>query len=385
MGAVLAGTLGVAACTAGSTAATRVTTAVSTASPLATSLVTKGDSWAILPVSADPVYWQVLSRPTGSAAWRLVTPPGVADSGGIVATPSGGGDSLTAGILPSQQRTFSPLAVTSDGGITWAPAGPVQAPLAASPSALTGQDSATGQVTAAKSNLAALLGDGTIQLGQGSRWQTLAKPGSIAASPAGKGCGTVTISSLSFWGDNTVIAAGGCGTGGTLADFTDTPGTGWQRLPAPVAGQLVGYTDGMQLVRTKAGLAALWAVGWSAYSPLSPAPPPRPESAGPTGWTSSGALPVSGAPTASGTLAGLSGWVLLPGRRGAVVSEASTAGAKPKWRVLPQAPSHTAVLAAGPDSSVDALAVSGTTVTVWRLKGNATAWSRVQSISVPIQ
>ncbi|HEY6791987.1 MAG TPA: hypothetical protein VI365_32205 [Trebonia sp.] len=48
-------------------------------------------------------------------------------------------------------------------------------------------------------------------------------------------------------------------------------------------------------------------------------------------------------------------------------------------------PAQTAVLASGPDGAIDALAPSGTTLTVWRLAPGAAAWSRVQTVKVPIQ
>jgi hypothetical protein len=48
-------------------------------------------------------------------------------------------------------------------------------------------------------------------------------------------------------------------------------------------------------------------------------------------------------------------------------------------------PAHTSVLAAGPGGALDALAVSGDSLAVWRLAAKATVWSKVQAISVPIQ
>src|SRR4029079_13829265 len=35
-------------------------------------------------------FWQLLVRPAAGQAWRLATPPGVADNGGLVATAPGG-------------------------------------------------------------------------------------------------------------------------------------------------------------------------------------------------------------------------------------------------------------------------------------------------------
>ena len=77
--------------------------------------------------------------------------------------------------------------------------------------------------------------------------------------------------------------------------------------------------------------------------------------------------------------------MLLPGGRAATVSVLGTTSGGPQWLLLPSVPSHTSVLASGPDGAVDALAVSGDTLTVWRLVPRATAWSKVQAISVPIQ
>ncbi len=45
-------------------------------------------------------FWQLFVRPAGSAEWKLVTPPGVADNGGLV-TADVGAQSLITGI-PAQ-------------------------------------------------------------------------------------------------------------------------------------------------------------------------------------------------------------------------------------------------------------------------------------------
>jgi hypothetical protein len=43
------------------------------------------------------------------------------------------------------------------------------------------------------------------------------------------------------------------------------------------------------------------------------------------------------------------------------------------------------VLASGPGGAVDALAVTGARVTVWRLARASTIWTKIQSIAVPVQ
>jgi hypothetical protein len=333
---------------------------------LATSLDSTGDAWAVLPVSANPSFWEVLVRPTRSATWKLVTPPGVADNGGLVAASTGG--SLTVAVGPSQSLLFSPLASTANAGATWSTGGPLGAGVAASPGALA----ADGD------RLVAVLGDGTIVLSAnaGSSWQTVAKPGAIAASPAGRGCGTVAVTSVSFGvTDSQLLAAGSCGTSGATAIFSYTASGGWQRLSLPASGPLVRFAPGLALVRATTGLTALWDGGWYAHAPLaSTATLPAPR------WTASAPLPITGTITASGTLAGGGAWLLLPGGRAATIG-----GPGQQWLLLPPMPAKTTVLAAGPSGTVDALAVSGATLTVWRLAHGATVWTKTQAITVPVQ
>ena len=336
----------------------------------------------MVPVSADPAFWEVFARPSGSSSWRLVTPPGVADNGGLVAS-AYGNSSLTVAVRPSDKLVFSPLAATADGGGSWSTGGPIGSAVAASPDALA----------ASAGKLLALLSDGAIETSsdQGSTWSALAAPGAIAASPAGRGCGgAVRVTSISFGiGGAQVLAGGSCGTSGT-AVFSYSPGTGWQRLSQPAGGQLIRLTAGVALVRGAAGLSALWyGFGWYAYSPLATPNPVATRN----GWDASAPLPVTGRVVASGTLLDGSGplsaygtWVLLSGGRAATVSRpASAAKGAAQWVLLPPVPSGTSVLASGPSGATDALAVWGATVTVWRLEPRATVWSKVQTINVPVQ
>jgi hypothetical protein len=328
---------------------------------MTTSIDTATDDWAVVPMAANPAFWEVFVRPANSSTWQLVTPPGVASNGGIVAA-AAGASSLTVAVRPNQDLLYSPTAATSDSGSTWSTETPINAAVAASPDAL----SAYG------SNLVTLLSNGAIDESSnaGTTWSTLAKPGAIAASPAGKACGgTLRVTSVSFGPSGADVLAGGtCGTGGTTAMFSYSPGTGWQRVSLPVSGQVVQLTGAEALVLGKSGLSALWDGSTSAT------------------WSASGALPFSGTITASGTLAGSGAWVLLSGGRAATISApASTTSAAPQWLLLPSVPAHTTVLASGPNGATDALAVSGATLTVWQLTPNATVWSKVQTIDVPIQ
>lgn len=317
----------------------------------------------MVPMLANPAFWQVFARAGNSGTWQLVTPPGVATNGGLVAS-ANGANSLTIAVRPSQNLAFSPLTQTANGGSSWSTGGPINAAVAASPGALAADGS----------DLAALLSNGSIQTSSdaGTSWSTLAKPGAIAASTAAKGCdGAVRVTSISFGTSSTeVLAAGTCGTSGTTAVFSYSSASGWQRLSLPVSGQLVQLTDGLALVAGKSGLTALWrGTGTPAQG----------------AWAESAPLPASGAITASGTLAPGEAWVLLAGGRAATVNLTGATAGEPQWQLLPAAPAHTSVLASGPGGAVDALAVSGSTLTVWRLVPKATVWTKVETISVPIQ
>jgi hypothetical protein len=290
---------------------------------------------------------------------QLVTPPGIADNGGLVAaanTASG----LTVAVRPSQDLHFTPVASTADAGASWSTDGPISDGVAASPGALA----------VSGSQLAAVLGNGTIEASSnaGSTWGTLAKPGTIAASAAGQKCGTVHVASVSFGPvPSQVLAAGGCGSTGAAGLFSYSSGDGWQRVSLPVSGQLVRLGEDTALVRANAGLTALW--GDDSLH-----------------WTASAPLPVTSAAAASGGLAGATAtspggtWVLLPGGQAATIG-----GPGQQWLLLPPTPAHTSVLASGPGSSLDALAVSGSTLTVWQLDRGSTVWAKAQTISVPIQ
>ena len=94
--------------------------------PLATSVTdSTGGARAIVemggPAAEENNFWELFVRPAGTAPWRLATPAGVADNGGLEVAGTGG--SLVTGFRPSQDLTFSPLAASRDEGASWSPAG----------------------------------------------------------------------------------------------------------------------------------------------------------------------------------------------------------------------------------------------------------------------
>jgi hypothetical protein len=365
-GAVLAGTGLIAGC--GSQPARVVSPSPPpVTAPLSTSLVTAQGTWAIAVMggsaASDNNFWQLFVRPAGASQWSLVTPPGVADNGGLIA--AAGSDSVTVGFRPSQDLSFSPLATSTDTGRNWAP-GLLDAALADTPGAIAVDPS--GRVLA-------LLQDGTIQAAPtasaaaAGQWTQLATRTALAASAPGRGCGLAGVTAISFGPDKNPVAAGGCQRPGVAGVFTDTNGT-WRSEGLTLPGRSLVQVLG--LAATAGGNVALLATGDSLFAAW---------------WNGARwavSVPVTAVPVTSGTVRALGfgpgggAWLLLTGGRAEAI-----AGPGASWRALPTAPTGTATLAPGPGGSYDALAVAGSKLTVWRLTQGA--WATVQLISVPIE
>jgi len=367
--AVLGGLLAVVVAGCGSQAASVAppSIVVQTA-PLATSLVTSQGAWAIAVMGGSAAsennFWQLFVRPAGASRWSLVTPPAVADNGGLVAAGAEGGAAMLVGFRPSQGLTFSPLAMSSDTGKNWAP-GLLDASLADVPDALA--VSASGRILA-------LLRDGTIEVAPtaaaatAGQWSQLTTLSALAASAPGRRCGLVAVSAVSFGLNDTPMAAGSCLRRGVAGIFADSGG-GWQAagpsLPAGFGGDQVQVFG---LGGTKDGNAALLLAGNDLLAAWWDG----------TRWAVSAPVAAAGGIAASGFGPGGSIWVLLGGGRAETVT-----GAGGSWQALAPAPAGTATLAPGPGGGYDALAVSGSRLTVWRLA--SAAWAKVQVINVPIE
>ena len=181
------------------------------------------------PASRHENFWQLLTRPAGTRAWRPVTPPGVASNGGLVAAPAGR-HSLVAGFRPSQNLSFSPLATTTNNGTSWS-AGLLDARLAGLPGALA---------AAPGGRLLAVLANGSTELSadRGAHWARLATLRSLAASAAGRRCGLGGLTAVAFSPAHAPLLAGACARPGTVGLFAFT-GSAWRlagpALPASLA------------------------------------------------------------------------------------------------------------------------------------------------------
>ena len=344
-----------------------------------------GAAWAVLEIggsrTAHNNFWQLLVRPAAGQAWRLATPPGVADNGGLVAasTPPG----LIAGFVPSQDLTFSPLASSHDDGQRWSP-GLLPSGLAAAASALAaGPD---GRLLALTRTGVQLSGS------NGAGWSPLVSTKALAASPAGRSCGLTGLTAVAFGSAGAPLLAGACRRPGVTGIFF-LSGSQWRlaglKPPAGFAGRPVTV---VQLTSTAPGkLTALLAAG--------PAPAGPGVSAG-TGtardlaaawlgdgqpWTTSAPLPLSGRQLVS-TAAGSDGsaGVILTGGRAAVIHPAGATTTAAAWTPLPALPAAAADLVLGPGRQVSVLTAGRTTVTAWLLSKTGTTWSPGQKLTIPV-
>ena len=314
----------------------------------------------------ENTFWELFTRPAASSPWKLVTPPGIADNGGLVAAAPAAGQGLDIAIRPSQGLTFSPLALTGDGGKTWG-TGLVDAAVAAVPDAL-----ATGD-----GKLLALLTDGTIEQAAtpGTDWTRLAAPGAIAASNAAQHCQITGLTAVALTASGTPLAAASCDRPGVVGIFARS-GSAWESAGFTLDGRLASEpVQVLRLTGTSAGDVALLKAGSGDAATVLAA-----WSGDGTHWTVSPPAPAGSGPVrASGTGSDGAVWLLFASGRAAAVSGPGAA-----WRVLPSPPRGTAALATTTGSTFDALAVSGAKLIVFRLSQDG-IWRQDQVLSVPIQ
>ena len=369
--AVLLPAVMLAAGCAGAPATTAPATQAAPPAPsLNTTLDTTAGTWAAVVMGGSAAqennFWQLFIRPAGSTRWKLVTPPGTADNGGLVL--AGGGPALVTGFRPSQDLTFSPLIQTSDGGQAWSSLNPLDAALASAPDALAARPG-SGQ-------LLALLAGGAVQEAApgNATWTALASQQALAATPAGRRCGLQALTAAAFTPSGSPVLAGPCTQPGTAGIFTAVNGT-WQAagptLPVALAGQDITVS---RLTRTAQGLTALLAAGTGPGASLLAA------WSADGHWTLSPPLPLHGSTLTSASFG--------PGGTAAIITSANrghiTTSAGSSWQPLPPLPPGTATLAPGPGGTADALAARGGTLTVWQYAPGGTAWAKIQVINVPI-
>jgi hypothetical protein len=349
-----------------------------TRSPMASAVSVVGGTWVILPMGilSDPnnTFWELFHSAPGSSHWSLVTPPGVADNGGLVAGASAG--SALVGVLPSGLLRFSPLAQSDDGGTSW---GPVYFPagLAPLPDALAYQAAGPGGAVALTGGGRAVVAPAGL-----SSWSPLVSAAVLRrASP---GCRVTALDAVAILPGGAPLVATGCGDG-QVGIFTRSAGS-WQSSGFELGGalrasatavlrlQVTGATTTALVAATDAGrraLVALWRSGdapWRASAPLMLKP---------------GRSVLASSVSIDDALA-----VLLGASSGRSVAFDVVSGGT--WSRLPPLPSRTTALAApaGPSTmgsdAVDAFTVNRGSLGVFALTPSGTAWVRLQSSQIDL-
>ena len=360
----------------GATRAPHPPVAAAPAAPsLATSLVTAAGAWTVVPMGGSPAFWQLFRYPANGTGWSLVTPPGVADNGGLVLADSGG-QSLVAGIRPSKDLAFTPLAATPDSGKTWSP-GILDTALADVPDALAAGPGG---------HLLALLGNGTaVQSASATGaagWSALISGRALAAAPAAHACALEGLTAAAFSASGVPLLAGACARPGTAGIFALAGGT-WHAvgpaLPASLASRAVSTlrlaTSGgrtVALLQSGSGRAASLLAAWTTDVGAH--------------WTLGHSLALGGARLRSAGLGpGGALWVMLAGARAQTGPAQTISGPGGSWRALQTLPTGTATLAMDSSGRFHALVTHGAALTDWRLDPGASQWRSAQTINVPIQ
>ena len=367
-------------CSAGGNATDSAATAAAATlpTPLATSLGGPAGTWASVAMGQldEPLntFWQLLYRPAGGARWsNQVEATAVATNGGIVLAPLGG-RTVVAGMLPSNRLTFTPLIATPNGGRTWQN-GLIDPALAATPDSLA--SNGAGRIVA-------LVGDGRSSQvltanDSLSTWQTAATEAQLAATPAGRQCGLISLTAVAYSGTIPMVA-GSCSKAGITAVFALRP-PGWQAAGPPISGngavQVLGLrTEGDTLTglfatTTPAGTNELVA-GWSSNAGQQ--------------WKTSPPLQLGDNQkiTSFGPADGAGLFVLLSDPTPSKQLDLIT-GTSSSWRRLPQPPGQTATVAITAGAPPQALAVNNTILTIWTLTSSPGGWSKSQTIPVNIQ
>ena len=363
---VLSAAVAVAVAGCGSTPAPSTATPPAPAPPpLATSFASAaGIGWAIVDMGGSAAqqdnFWELFVRAAGATTWRVATPQGVADNGGLVVASPGGG-SLVTGFRPSQLLTYSPLAASTDNGTSWSPAGPVNSGLSDAPDALAAGPGGS---------LIALTSDGA-ELGQrlGAAWTRLSSARSLAATQAGKACRVTGLTGTAFTSSGTPILAASCSRPEVAGIFAERGGSWHAAGPAVPASLARDDIDVLRLTAAGPGLVALLRAGPSIVAAWYNG----------SRWTVSAPLHAE---TLSSTAIGPGGsvGVILNANHGATL-----AGPGAAWHALPALPRWAATLALGSSGRVDAIAARSGTFWDWRLAAAGPAgWSLAQTVHVEI-
>jgi hypothetical protein len=314
---------------------------------------------------ATNTFWEVFTLPSSSQRWVAHTPPDVADNGGLVIAPTSAG--AVVGFRPSQLLSFSPLASTVDGGVTYTP-GLLSGGLANVPDALSASPSGHA---AALTSTGVMTSAATL-----STWQLVTTLAAIRALPAGQACGADQLTAV-MTTDTDIFLGVSCsvpGVVGLLQRVGSAFVSAGLQLPTAEAKDVI---DVLRVVQYKQGVAALIGVRNSATTNYIAAWNSAPGSAT---WTLSTPQPLGGALMSTGVTSG-AGFVVLTKASSGTLAAAVVAGPGSSWTQLPTPPAGTATVSVTGSRS-DALAVDSDTVTDYQLTDGQ--WVKAQTVQMAI-
>jgi hypothetical protein len=345
--------------------------------PLAAAVTTPSGSWAVVAMGQRGValntFWEIFYRASGTASWKLVTPTGVADNGGLTLT-AGLDGSAIAGFEPSQLLHYSPLARSNDDGATWSP-GLVPTSLLAVPDAVA--------VAGPNGPVLALVrrGTGNVMISSGSllRWTPLPGPRSLTGGTTSR-CAVTSLDAVAYGPSATPLLGTGCRRPGQVGVFARV-GTSWQLIGPTLTGASArDSTNVLRLSVSGATESALVAAGAPGRSVLL-----GQWRAADGTWAASRPLPVSPSQRVLATAIGESGQeVVLLSQRGTSGTVRVAPGPGQGWSTLPRPPAGTATVALLSDGSVDAFSVQGNRLRVYTASAPTDRWALTQSMNVPL-
>jgi hypothetical protein len=336
-------------------------------------------------------FWQVVMR-NASSGWKLVTPQGVADNGGLVV--SAAGSRLAAAFLPSGDLTFSPLAASADGGVAWEATGLVPGALLAVPDALAGAPTLA---------LVSGAGGGTVLAAAAGApvgtWTPVVTAGSLGATAAGRACGVRGLTAVALGPGGVRLVGATCEQ--AVAGIFVAGADGWSPAPLALPSALEGApVTVLRLLAPAGSSSGRSGSGRSSESPGGTVLPALAgmlagggsipwvaacwsAAAGP--WRLSPALRIGRGASLVSTGFGPAGEAIVVWRdaTGRLLASTDT-GPGGMWTPLPPLPDGTQAVVSSA-AGTDALTVASTALADWRLDQGSHAWTKEQQLVVPIE
>ena len=358
----------------GSDHASRAASDSHAALSLTGSITAAGSTWVTLDMGKSDaqhdLFWQLFTFHSAGTEWVLVTPPGVADNGGLVVTSGPKSNSALAGFGPSQALTFSPLAITTTGGAHWGPGG-LPTALVTVPSSLALGSGSRALALVGGSSQKVLSTAGAL-----TAWRPLVTLSRFATTSSGRRCDVVALRAVALSAQDEPLLGASCRKPGFAGIFAYADGE-WNAVPTALPRSLEEHTFDVLRLTPSSALLAADEHGTTSLIASWQGTAGRP-------WAVSPALPLAAGThlLASGSGPGNT-WFVVVADNGQARAEVNS-GPGSSWQTLSSLPAATASIAFEPDGRIDAFVVNDAHLSIWRLSTETSTWTKVQSLVVPI-